>query len=103
LRYDINMSRMNSFHSQLKKREELIKANSNLMKKQVFDAVVHGKGKGGRKIQQALGGTSKQLYPMSMMGDKSKVPRENYGQWGHNQIIRQAIGNPHIPGNSCIS
>ena len=74
-------------------------ANSSAMRKRVIDAVVHGKGKGGRKIQQALGGTKKQPYPTHMLGNKSKVPRESYQGWGHIPTVRRAIGNPHIPGH----
>ncbi|MBT4871000.1 MAG: class I SAM-dependent methyltransferase [Candidatus Diapherotrites archaeon] len=81
--------------STAKKKKE---ANSAVMRKKVMDAVVHGKGKGGRTIQSHLEATRTQAYPTHMLGNKSKVPRESYQGWGHIPTVRKAIGNPHIPG-----
>ena len=82
-----------------KRRQDLLRqANSIAMRSRVMDAVIHGRGKGGRIIQTALGATKTQAYPTRMLGDKSKVPRESYQGWGHIPMVRKAIGNPHIPG-----
>jgi len=73
-------------------------ANSAAMRQRVIDAVVHGRGLGGRTVQKHLEATRTQAYPSYMLGNKAKVPRESYQGWGHVPTIRKAIGNPHIPG-----
>ena len=82
-----------------KRRRDLFRvANSAAMRSAVFNAVVHERGKGARKIKKAIGITTRTKYPRIKRGDAAKVPRESYQGWGHIPMVRKAIGNPHIPG-----
>ena len=63
----------------------------------VFDAIVHGKGRAGRRISKALNPGAEMPYPSRMLGSKAKVPRESYYGWKLIPTIRSAFPNLQIP------
>ncbi len=72
-------------------------------KKAVFEAIVKGKGRGSRDVNNLLNSAGKRPYPSFMLGSKAKVPRESYYGWKLVPEIRSALGKAmpgkHIPGS----
>jgi SAM-dependent methyltransferase len=73
--------------------------SNSALRKRVFDAVVNGKGRGGRKVQQAVNPYGKSPYPTRNIGSPVKVPAEVRAHgWGLYSKVRGAIGVKSIPG-----
>ncbi len=73
--------------------------SNNSLRKKVFEAVVNGKGRGARKVQQAVNPYGKSAYPTRNIGSPTKVPAEvrPHG-WGLYSKVRGAMGVKSIPG-----
>ena len=81
-------------------RRTMANLNNTKLRRRVFEAVVNGKGRGARKVQQAVDPYSKLPYPTRNIGSPSKVPTESrpYG-WGLYSSVRNALGVKAIPGS----
>jgi len=73
-------------------------SNSRLQKR-VFEAVVNGRGRGGKRVQAVVAPFKKSPYPTRNIGSPTKVPAEARARgWGLYSGVRESLGVKSIPG-----